>query len=66
MGGHASQVKQETKTSPSAEQVLSWVDQVFHELRQNKVRARLASFLLTFLQTSLIEQNYYYFEQKQK
>ena len=33
----ASQVKQETKTAPSAEQVLSWVDQVFHELRQNKV-----------------------------
>ena len=23
---------------PSQEQVLSWVDQVFHDLRQNKVR----------------------------
>merc|ERR1719412_2494389 len=35
-GGQAGQVKQDTKTAPSAEQVLSWVDQVFHELRQNK------------------------------
>ena len=33
------QAKQDPKTShgPSQEQVLSWVDEVFHDLRQNKV-----------------------------
>ena len=34
------QAKQDPKTShgPSQEQVLAWVDEVFHDLRQNKVR----------------------------
>ena len=35
VGGQTSKV--EVRTSPSNEQVLVWVDEVFHELRQNKV-----------------------------
>ena len=42
MGGHERRGQgQEPRCQggvPTQDQVLSWVDQVFHELRQNKVR----------------------------
>ena len=38
--GGAARLDPKTGPSPSQEQVLSWVDEVFHDLRQNKVRQR--------------------------
>ena len=35
VGGQSS--KPEVRSNPSHEQILAWVDQVFHDLRQNKV-----------------------------
>lgn len=37
LGGHA-RMDPKSSQGPSQEQVLSWVDEVFHDLRQNKVR----------------------------
>ena len=45
-GQSQSLVKQESgragHTGPSHEQVLAWVDQVFHDLRQNKVNIEVS------------------------
>ena len=48
MGGHERRGQgQEPRCQggvPTQDQVLSWVDQVFHELRQNKVRLRIVTY----------------------